>query len=166
MPDQVVCLCCNAPHNYLYFNDGKKHSQIKCKVCGYLFQIHHRFRKSRRSQLYCPYCGLALFRWKVQKEVTIHKCSNDNCPHRIQAINKLNPGEQVLLKERSSQFKLNYQYREYHFKLSELVPSAPENPTVELSKIHNSENVLALILTFYVSFAVPARKTVAPVWNC
>jgi transposase-like protein len=161
VPDQVVCLCCNAPHNYLYFNDGKKHSQIKCKVCGYLFQIHHRFRKSRRSQLYCPYCGLALFRWKVQKEVTIHKCSNDNCPHRIQAINKLNPGEQVLLKERSSQFKLNYQYREYHFKLSELVPSAPEKPTVELSKIHNSENVLALILTFYVSFAVPARKTAA-----
>jgi len=161
VPDQVVCLCCNAPHNYLYFNDGKKHSQIKCKVCSYLFQIHHRFRKSRRSQLYCPYCGLALFRWKVQKEVTIHKCSNDNCSHRIQALNKLSPAERVLCKERSSQFKLNYQYREYHFKLSELVPSAPEKPTVELSKIHNSENVLALILTFYVSFAVPARKTAA-----
>lgn len=161
MPDQVVCLCCNAPHNYLYFNDGKKRSQIKCKVCGYLFQVHHRFRKSRTSQLYCPYCGLALFRWKVQKEVTIHKCSNYNCPHRLQALNKLSAAEKALLKERSSQFKLNYQYREYHFKLSELVHSEPEKPTVDLSKIHNSENVLALILTFYVSFAVPARKTAA-----
>ena len=161
MPDQIVCLCCNAPHNYLYFNDGKRRSQIKCKVCGYLFQIHHRFRKSRKSQLYCPYCGLALFRWKVQKEVTIHKCSNDNCHHRLQALNKLNAAERALLKEQSSQFKLNYQYREYHFKISDLLHSAPEKPTVQLSKIHNSENVLGLILTFYVSFAVPARKTAA-----
>jgi putative transposase len=39
------------------------------------------------------------------------------------------------------------------------VHSAPEKPIVELTKIHNSENVLGLILAFYVSFAVPARKT-------
>jgi transposase-like protein len=41
------------------------------------------------------------------------------------------------------------------------VHSAPEKPIVELTKIHNSENVLGLILAFYVSFAVPARKTAA-----
>jgi len=161
VPDQVVCLCCNAPHGYLYFNDGKKRSQIKCKVCGHLFQVQHRFRNWKKSKLFCPYCGLALFRWKVQKEVTIHKCSNDNCPHRLQAIAKLNPAERALQKERSSQFKLNYQYREYHFKPEELVHSTPENPTVDLTKIHNSENVLGLVLAFYVSFAVPARKTAA-----
>jgi transposase-like protein len=39
------------------------------------------------------------------------------------------------------------------------VHSGPEKPIVELTKIHNSENVLGLILAFYVSFAVPARKT-------
>jgi putative transposase len=93
--------------------------------------------------------------------VTIHKCSNDHCPHRLQAIEKLNTVERTLLKKRSSQFKLNYQYREYHFKPEELVHSTPEKPTVALAKIHNSENVLGLILTFYVSFAVPARKTAA-----
>jgi transposase-like protein len=65
------------------------------------------------------------------------------------------------MKERSSQFKLNYQYREYHFNLKELDHSSPEKPTVDLSRIHNSENVLGLILAFYVSFAVPARKTAA-----
>lgn len=91
--------------------------------------------------------------------MTIHKCSNDNCPHRIQALGKLNPAELALFKKKSSQFKINYQYREYHFKPEELKHSSPERPPVELAKIHNSENVLGLILTFYVSFAVPARKT-------
>jgi putative transposase len=93
--------------------------------------------------------------------VTIHKCSNDNCLHRLQAIAKLNPSEKALQKKRSSQFKLNYQYREYHFKPDELDHSAPDKPTVDLTRIHNSENVLGLILAFYVSFAVPARKTAA-----
>lgn len=102
---------------------------------------------------------MALFRWKIQTEVTIHKCSNDNCPHRLQAIAKLNPAERALQKERSSQFKLNYQYREYHFKPEELDHSAPEKPTVDLTRIHNSENVLGLVLAFYVTYAVPARKT-------
>ena len=93
--------------------------------------------------------------------MTIHKCPNDKCPHRLQAVAKLNPSEKVLQKERSSQFKLSYQYREYHFKPAELVHSAPDRPIVDLTKIHNPENVLGLILTFYVSFAVPARKTAA-----
>jgi transposase-like protein len=93
--------------------------------------------------------------------VTIHKCSNSNCLHRLQAIAKLNPAERALLKKKSSQFKLNYQYREYHFEIAELDHSAPDKPTVDLTKIHNSENVLGLILAFYVSFAVPARKTAA-----
>lgn len=65
------------------------------------------------------------------------------------------------MKEKSSQFKLNYQYREYHFSPDELDHSSPIKPPVELDRIHNSENVLGLILTFYVSFAVPARKTAA-----
>jgi transposase-like protein len=65
------------------------------------------------------------------------------------------------MKVKSSQFKLNYQYREYHFAPDELDHSSPDKPPVELAKIHNSENVLGLILTFYVSFAVPARKTAA-----
>lgn len=161
VPRQIVCTCCNAPHDFLYFNDGKKRSQIKCKVCGDLFQADQRFRKNRKSKFFCPYCGLALFQWKVRKEATIHKCSNDNCPHRLQALEKLNPAERALLKKKSSQFKLNYQYREFHFKVQELVHSAPEKPIVELTRIHNSENVLGLILAFYVSFAIPARKTAA-----
>lgn len=95
----------------------------------------------------------------MRKEVTIYKCSTDDCQHRVQALAKLNPDERALQKKRSSQFKLCYQYREYHYKPQELLHSTPEEPIVGLTKIHNSENVLGLILAFYVSFAVPARKT-------
>jgi len=161
VPRQIVCPVCNAPHEYLYFNDGKKKAQLKCKVCNHLFQVEQRFRKNDKSKYFCPYCNHALFRWKNRKEVTIYKCCNDDCQHRIKALAKLNPVERALQKKRSSQFKLCYQYREYHYKPQELVHSAPEKPTVDLTKIHNSENVLGLVLAFYVSFAVPARKTAA-----
>ena len=136
-------------------------SQLKCKVCDHLFQLQQRFRKNTNAKFFCPYCHCALFRWKHRKEVTIYKCCNDDCPHRLQALSKLNPAERSLLKKKSSQFKLNYQYREYHFMPHELQHSAPQKSTVDLSKIHNSENVLGLILAFYVSFAIPARKTAA-----
>lgn len=62
-------------------------------------------------------------------------------------------------KKLSSQFKLCYQYREYHYKPNELQHSAPDKPNVDLSKIHNPPDILGLILTLYVSFAIPARKT-------
>lgn len=101
---------------------------------------------------------MALFVWKVRKEVTIYKCGNDNCPHRIQNLNKLNAAERILRKRRSSQFKLCYLYREYHCKPHQIQHSAPLKPKVDITRIHNSPNVLGLILTFYVSFAISARK--------
>ena len=67
--------------------------------------------------------------------------------------------EKALLKIKSSQFKLCYQYREYHFRTSELIHSGPDKPLVDISKIHNSQNILGLILAFYISFATSARKT-------
>ncbi len=59
-------------------------------------------------------------------------------------------------------FRINYQYRDYHFTTEQLAHASPAKPdeiTVNLSKIHNPENVLGLILAFYVSFALSARKT-------
>ncbi|MEK9145286.1 MAG: DDE-type integrase/transposase/recombinase, partial [Elusimicrobiota bacterium] len=100
-----------------------------------------------------------MFRWKLRLHVVIHKCGNDNCPHRLNALNQLNPAERSLQKTKSSQFKLNYIYREYLFQANELKHSAPLKPLVDITKIHNSQNVLGLILAFYVSFAITARKT-------
>lgn len=159
VPAQTVCPLCNAPATYIYFNDGHKKSQLKCKVCHHLFQLNQRFKKNGKSKYFCPHCNYALFKWKEYSDVTIYKCRNDNCDHRIKAINNLNSSEQLVQKERSSQFKLAYQFREYHFKPADLNHSSPEYPSVDLSKIHNSVNVLGLVLSFYVSFALSARKT-------
>ena len=64
-----------------------------------------------------------------------------------------------MLKTHSSQFKLRYQYRDFHFKIQELEHVAPEKPKVSITNIRNPHNILGLILTFYVSFAISARKT-------
>ena len=89
----------------------------------------------------------------------MHKCPNNKCPHRLNAISKLNPAEKILQKTKSSQFKLNYIYREYLFQATELINPGPIKPRVDIRKIHNSQNILGLILSFYVSFAISARKT-------
>lgn len=157
VPDLVACPCCSAPHQYLYYNDGKKRTQLLCKVCGQLFPVERRFQ--RKTKYYCPYCHHALFTWKQRKEVTIYKCCNDTCEHRVRKVDKLNEKERELVKMRSSQFKLAYQYREYHFELRELHHSAPEDQFLNLTRTHNGPNILGLVLTFYVSFALSARKT-------
>ena len=157
VPEHVLCACCGAPSPYLYYNDGKKRSQLLCKVCGALFQAQKRFQQ--KTKYYCPYCHHALFPWKQKKEVTIYKCCNDQCLHRARQIEKLNAQEKTLRKKRSSQFKLSYQYREYHYQPHELTPTGPNQPTVDLARIHNGPHILGLILTFYVSFALSARKT-------
>ena len=159
VPEQIVCACCNAPHRYLYYNDGLKRTQLRCKVCHALFQVSQRFQKGKKTKYYCPYCHHALFTWKQRKEVTLYKCCNDHCPHRARRMGKLNEREKTLITKRSSQFKLSYQYREYHYQPHELTHAGPEQPTVDLARIHNAPDILGLILTFYVSFALSARKT-------
>jgi len=159
VPERIRCPDCGAPHDYLYYNDGKKQSQLLCKVCGVLFQSEKRFRKGLKTTYYCPYCQHALFTWKQRKEVTIYKCCNDACPHRIGKIRKLNEREKTLAKKRTSQFKLCYQYRQYHYQPHELTLPKPQQPTVNLQAIHKGPDILGLVLTFYVSFALSARKT-------
>lgn len=100
-----------------------------------------------------------MYIWKQQSLVTIHKCPNDRCPAYLKALNTLNPEERHLRKKRSSQFKLRYQYREYHFSNEQLQHSKPDEAKVDLAQIHNSPNVVGLALTFHISFAIPARKT-------
>jgi hypothetical protein len=151
VPVHIRCAHCNAPAQYLYYNNGLLKSQVLCKVCGDVSQTDPKFRKSEKTKFFCPYCGNALFRWKRKREVTIHKCCNDNCSYRINAIAKLNPLEKALRNKTNSHFKLCYQYREYHFTQADITLSVPAKPQVDISKIHNSQNVLGLILAFYIT---------------
>jgi transposase-like protein len=45
------------------------------------------------------------------------------------------------------------------FQSADLVHPGPLKPLIDIRKIHNSQNILGLILSFYVSFAISARKT-------
>jgi putative transposase len=158
VPPDATCPNCNAPALYLYFNDGKRKQQILCKICGTLFQLGKKHRKPK-TKYWCPYCQHALYRWKVQELVTIYKCDNDRCPLYISRLKKLNKKERELRKTKSSQFKLRYQYREYHFTEEHLKHSKPDSAKVDLERIHNSSDILGLVLAFHVSFAITARKT-------
>lgn len=154
-----MCRNCEAPAEYLYYNDGHQRSQLRCKVCGHLGQLSKRSRRSLKTQYWCPYCQKALFRWKKRQLETIYKCDSDKCPAYLDALAKLNAQEQELRQQRSSQFKLRYQYREYHFTPQHLQHAAPAPSRIDLENIHHSANVLGLVLTFHISFALAARKT-------
>jgi transposase-like protein len=124
-----------------------------------LSQLAPRHRPTRPTRYWCPYCQSALYGWKQQHDCTIYKCPSDRCPHYLQKQHALQWNERLLQKLRLSQFKLRYQYREYHFQPARLAPSAPDPPTVDLSRIHRSSHLLGLVLAFHISFALSARKT-------
>jgi len=158
VPKECVCRVCSAPAEYLYFNDGKKRSQVRCKVCGGLSQVHPGFH--RKTKYLCPHCQGALYLWKEGKMLSIYKCCNDKCPTYLSARKKLNLKEKLLAKIKSSQFKLRYCFREYRFRKEQLRHSAPAKPdTLCLFKIRNSLKTLSLLLTFNISLGLSARKT-------
>jgi transposase-like protein len=136
-------------------------SQLICKVCKSTFKIHKRFKQKEKpsTDLYCPHCHHKLYNWKEQKDVTIFKCGNKKCLSRILNLKKLNPSERLLQKLFPTHFKLNYQYREYHFTPEQIEHSKPKEARLNLAKIYQSDLVLGLVLTFYVSFSMSARKT-------
>ncbi len=157
VPSSTTCPRCQAPADYLYFNDGKKRTQLQCKVCHELFQLGKRHRSV--AKYWCPYCQAALFRWKQRDLETIYKCPNDNCPAYQKAKQQLSPAEQKLQQQRLSQFKLHYQYREHHYTEEHLRHAAPSPARVDLRRIHQPPHLVGLILALYVSFAIGARKT-------
>ena len=157
-PPTSQCAHCGAPPEFLYLNDGRQASQLRCKVCDRLSQLARRHRPSQ-TPYWCPYCHSALYCWKQRPDCTIYKCPCDHCPHYRQKLQALQWNEKLLQKLRLSQFKLRYQYREYRFQPAQLAPSAPDRPTVDLTRIHRSSDVLGLVLAFHISFALSARKT-------
>lgn len=80
----------------------------------------------------------------------------------------LNRNEKKLRRERLSQFKINYQYREYHYIIDKLKLTESHKPTINLIRIHQNRNILALILTLHISYDITVRKTahmLRKIWN-
>jgi len=158
-PSYARCEHCNAPASYLYVNDGRKKSQLRCKVCNTLFQSN-RIRKEGKARYWCPYCGRALYRWKAADTHTIYKCGNKTCPCCLKNLEKLNEHEKNMQKTgMSSQFKLCYQYREYRFTPAQIRTVQPNASASSLNNIHNSYHTVGLVLAYSISYGISARMT-------
>ena len=156
--NNISCSNCGAPGKFLYYNDGRKRTQIRCKVCSALSQVKKHYRPNK-TKYWCPHCGYALFLWKTFASFTAFKCPNYSCTEYINNFNNLSKKEKELREKKLSQFKLHYIYREYHFEPNSLVPASPECSAASLNAIRNSYNVLGLALAFNISYGLSARQT-------
>ena len=158
-PEKCHCQYCNAPARYLYINNGKLGSQVLCKIC-HLTTPTNSSRRESKARYWCPHCGYALFRWKEDGICTAYKCPNDHCPLCERNLAALTSEERRMREGgNTSQFKLRYLFREYHFASENLQVARPPDAPVDLNRIHNNLHTVGLSLTFSVSFGLSARMT-------
>ena len=158
-PQKCVCAHCNAPVRYLYLNNGRLSSQVQCKICKRTSPTHKPRRESK-AKYWCPHCGSALFRWKEDGISTAYKCPNKKCACYRRNLAALTPEEnQMRLEGKTSQFKLHYLFREYHFASEQLPLARPDDSPVDLNRIHHGLHTVGQVLTLTVSFGLSARMS-------
>jgi len=160
-PPGCKCCHCNAPGKYLYLNNGKLQSQVKCKICGKTSPSHGNKRK-RKTKYLCPHCSNALSKWKQSKQSTIYKCFSYTCPHYLNNKARLTKEELAMRDQQKydPNFKLHYQYREYHISPDDLITQRLfPDAKVDLRNIHNSYHTLGLVLTFSINLGLSSRVT-------
>ncbi|MGC9385194.1 MAG: integrase core domain-containing protein [Kosmotogaceae bacterium] len=153
----IRCPHCNASHNYIYKNNGKRqNTQYQCKVCKNTFCSTPKISVTK---FLCPICGKALYKWKTRPLVTLYKCGNDKCQRYIDNLNKLSDEEKILQKQKTSQFKLRYIYRDYKINLKNILSDQFKTPLQKLGKFTYSLNTIGLVLTFYITLQQSSRMT-------
>jgi len=158
-PEKCACAHCNAPVRYLYLNNGKLGSQVQCKICKRTSPTHKPRRESKAGY-WCPHCGYALFRWKEDGICTSYKCPNHRCGCYQRNLAALTPEEKQMRRQgNTSQFKLHYLFREYHFASEPLPLARPEQSPVDLNRIHHGLHTVGQVLTLTVSFGLSARMS-------
>ncbi len=158
-PDATRCEHCHAPTEWLSVNDGKKCSQVRCKICRGLSSVR-RVRRQSMTPFWCPHCRSSMYEWKHDNNRTIYKCGNDKCPHYLAKLKALNSRERELAKTgSSSQFKLRYQWRSYHFDPAQVRPHAPHTSPHSLLNVRHSLEVVGLALAYSVSLGLSSRLT-------
>jgi transposase-like protein len=158
-PEKCRCRHCDAPARYLYLNNGKLASQVLCKICNKTSPTD-RPRRESKTRYWCPHCGNAMFRWKEDGICTTYKCPNRRCPLYQRNLAELTTEERQMREAgNTSQFKLHYLFREYHFASETLSAARPAEAPVDLNRIHNNLHTVGLCLTFSISFGLSARMT-------
>lgn len=157
-PDKhIKCPYCGATHSYIYINNGNKKSvQYQCKVCTKTFC---ETPKISVTKYYCPICGNALYKWKTRLLVTMYKCGNNKCARYLDNKEKLTPEEKEMQKEKSSQFKLRYIYREYKINLKNIVRKELKAPIERLDKFRYSLSTIGLVLSLHITLKLSTRQT-------
>lgn len=161
VPAHCRCEHCNAPAEFLYLNDGKKGNQVRCKICNSLSSTE-RVRRKTNAKYFCPHCSSPLSIWKQSSQETIYKCFSYKCQHYLNQESRLTDKEHS--KRQTQKFdpsyKLHYQYREYHLKEKDLQCSRPTgNSKVDLNRVHHSQHIVGLVLTFFVNAGLSSRQT-------
>ena len=154
-PD-LVCPYCDAPHQYLYDNDGGR-SQILCKVCNNRFAAKKDIQP--RTFLQCPYCGNALTKTKVRNGFIIHKCPNKSCSFYLNSLKALSASDKKEYELHPYRFKLHYIYREFitNFFAMDLSTMPGDNVNFKFRKF--SPHILGLCLTYVVNCGLSIRMT-------
>jgi putative transposase len=158
-PPKCRCNYCNAPASYLYLNNGSINTQVKCKICGKTSPTDKPRRESK-AQYWCPHCNYALGLWKEHGLYNAFKCPNNKCSFYVKNLRSLTSEEHKMRKDgKYSQFKLRYSFKEYHFASEGVTLKRPIAAPVDLNRIHNNLNTVALCLTFSVNFGLSGRMT-------
>lgn len=156
VPEDCRCLCCNAPFQYLMWNDGKKQSQLLCKVCQSRFSPGSDTRFSKTHSLKCPHCNHTLVHKKDRKHFVIHKCTNPKCPYYLHNLKKVDKKD---LTENKHKYKLHYIYREFQIDFFRMdLNTLPKNASsLKFSKF--DQNVMGLCLSYKINLGLSLRKT-------
>ena len=158
IPQNCTCPQCNAPHQYLMWNDGKKQNQLRCKVCQSLFSKASEGRFAKIYVLRCPHCDNALVHKKDRKHFIVHKCVNPKCPYYLKNLKKVSKKD---LEEDygKNKYKLHYIYREFDIDFFKMdLNSLPKNASsLRFSKF--DKNVMGLCLTYKINLGLSLRKT-------
>jgi transposase-like protein len=153
IPDDIICPRCNAPHQFIYDNNGNN-GQFQCKACGHTFVNVQKVTSP--ISLACPYCSHALSPTKDRKHFRIHKCINPKCSYYLKQFSKL---PKDLPASDRYKYKLHYIYREFvidFFKMD--LHSLSKNATSFSFKKFNSHS-MGLCLTYHVNLQLSSRKT-------
>ena len=158
VPENCRCLSCNAPFQYLMWNDGKKQRQLLCKVCHSHFSPGSDTRFSKTHRLKCPHCNHSLVHKKDRKHFVIHKCTNPKCPyylHNLKKVDKKDLAEDY----GKNKYKLHYIYREFQIDFFKMdLNSLPKNASsLKFSKF--DQNILGLCLSYKINLGLSLRKT-------
>lgn len=153
VPEDTFCPRCNAPHDYIYDNNGGR-GQFKCKACGQSFVNGEQVTSP--IIFLCPYCGHSLVAKKDRKHFRVHKCVNKKCSYYCANLKKL---PKDLSPSHKHKYKLHYIYREFTIDFFAMDLNALPSWATSFKFKKKSAHIMGLCLTYHVNLGLSLRKT-------